>query len=285
MAILLFLSWLCGRLGLQRLSAVLIITYIFVSVTGPLLTNPLDASLTPIFGVFTLGTILAGALLPPAAALITGALSCLDILLIAYISLQPAQYNPGGQLHMTTLNILSIAVMVPIVIQIIVALIVYIIMRNLLTALHRAERAEEIVALQSEISAHERARLQAQEQLEEGFRQIAEAHARIANGDYSARVALSEGHVLGSVAMSLNNLIQRLQRWRNDASELAQTRQAAESIAKQLHQIIQARQPRSLPATNTLLDPIILEINRIVSPVPPRPPAPSGSPVRNQSTH
>jgi hypothetical protein len=40
MLILLLLSWLCGRLGYQRLSASCIIAYSFLSITGPLVTNP-----------------------------------------------------------------------------------------------------------------------------------------------------------------------------------------------------------------------------------------------------
>ncbi len=156
---LLALSWLCGRLGRQILSACCIIAYIFLSVTGPLLTNPLDASLIPVFSAFTIAVVLAGALMPPVAALVTGVLSCLDIVVVASLALHTDTYSKGAQLHLATINVLSVAVILPCLIQILVAVVIYVIMRNLLSAIRRADRAEEIVALQGEIAEYERVRM------------------------------------------------------------------------------------------------------------------------------
>lgn len=260
---LLATSWITGRMGRQLLSASCLIAYTFVGVTGPLLTNPLDASLTPLFGIFTIAVVFAGALMPPIAALITGLLSCLDIGLIAFVSLNVNAYNRGGQLALQPINTVSVAVIVPLMIQIIISIVVFVIMRNLLFAIRRADRAEEIVFLQTAIAEHERERIQDQKQLEEGLERIAEAHARIANGDYQARVSLSEGHVLWSIAVPLNNLLNRLQSWKSDSDILITTNQAAAYIADQLRRSFPAGQRRPLPLTGTPLDPVVVELNKI----------------------
>lgn len=267
---LLTISWITGRLGRQRFSASCIIACTFLAITGPVLTDPLSSSLVPIFGIFTISIILAGALMPPVAALITGLVSCLYIGFVALFSLNPTTYNQGNQVHYQTINTLAIAVMLPIIIQIVVAVIVYVIMRNLLATIRRADRAEEIVALQTTIAEHERGRLREQKQLEDGLGKIADAHARIANGDYLARVSLNEGDVLWSIAIPLNNLLNRLQSWKNDVDALLVTRQAAEYIAEHLRVSSQSRQWHHLPLTKTPLDPVIVEVNKMIASQPSR---------------
>lgn len=274
LACLLATSWVCGRAGKQILSASCIVAYTFVGVTGPLLTNPLDASLAPLFGIFTISVIFAGALMPPYAALITGFLSCLNIGLISFLSFDLARYNQGGQLALQPVNSLSVVVIVPLMIQIVVSIVVFIIMRNLLEAIRRADKAEQIVALQEAIAQHERSHMQEQRQLEDGLERIAEAHARIANGDYHARVSLSEGHVLWSIAVPLNNLLNRLQTWKNDSDVLTTTNQAAAYVADQLRRSFQTGQMRPLSLTGTPLDSVIVEFNKMFSTQPSRPSRP-----------
>jgi hypothetical protein len=270
---LLAISWFSGRLGYQRLSALCIIAITFLVIAGPLLTNPLNAALVPLFGVFTISIILAGALLPPVAALLIGLISCLFIIMVALLNLNTKTYNAGNQVQYQTINTVAIAVLLPLIIQIMVAVIVYAIVGNLLSAIRRAERAEEIVALQMEIADHEQERLRQQSQLEDGLEKIAEAHARIANGDYMARVSLNEGDVLWSIAIPLNNLLNRLQSWKSDADALRITHQAAAYIAERIRTAAQTGQKRDLPLTKTALDPVIVEINKVISssqPVPTR---------------
>ena len=262
---LLLLSWITGRVGRQIISGTCVILVILVGATAPLFTNPFSAPFTSLFGEFTIAVILAGALLPPVAALITGAIACLIIALVNFLSLNMNTYNQGSQLHFMPINILSLSLLVPVTIQIIVAVIVYVIMSNLLAAIRRADRAEEIVALQSAIADHEHARLNEQKQLEEGLRKIAEAHSRIANGDYQTRISLNDGNVLWSIAIPLNNLLNRLQHWKNDADTLLVTRQAAEYTARQLQYLSMKEQARSLSLTGTLLDPVIVEVNNVLA--------------------
>lgn len=276
LACVLTASWISGRMGRQIISASCIILYTFLGVTVPLMTTPLDASLIPLFSIFTISIILAGALMPPVAALITGLASCLDIGLIALVSLNINTFNQGSQLHMLTVNTLSTAVIVPILIQVVIAIIVYATMGNLISAVRRADRAEEIVDLQTEIAEHERKQQRDQKQLEEGLEKIAAAHARIANGDYQARVSLNDGHVLWSIAVPLNNLLNRLQAWKYDSDGLLMTRQASAYIAEHLRKSLQASPAtrHNLPLTGTPLDPVVVEINKFLTTQPLHPSRP-----------
>ena len=260
---LLAISWISGRLGSQRFSATCIIASTFLATMGPLLTHSLDSALVPLFSVFTISIILAGALMPPVAALITGLTSCLLIVLVALVTLNLNTYSQGSQLQYPTINTIAIAILLPIIIQIIVSVIVYVIMGNLLAAIRRADRAEEIVTLQTRIVEHERERRREQKQLEDGLEKIAEAHARIANGDYQVRVSLNEGDVLWSIAIPLNNLLNRMQTWKNEAEMLHTTHRAARYIAEQMHINSQYEQRRDLPLTKTPLDPVIVEVNKL----------------------
>lgn len=72
-------------------------------------------------------------------------------------------------------------------------------------ALRRAERAEEVAALEHTLAEQKR-------QLDVGIQQILQTHVRAANGDYSARAPLSQDNVLWQIANALNTLLTRLQR-------------------------------------------------------------------------
>ena len=141
-------------------------------------------------------------------------------------------------------------------------------MKNLQDTIRRADRAEEIMALQAQVAEHERKRLREKEQLEREVARLAETHARIANGDLNARVSLNEGNVLWSIAVPLNNLLNRLQQWKSDSDKLAYMQQAAMYTAQQLRAILQTGQRRALSLTGTLLDPMIIEANKVIEAQP-----------------
>lgn len=254
---ILFISFFLGKLGLQRSAAIGLLVLILVTVTGDLATNPLDPSIFPTTYALLFAVVMAGAALPPIAALIVGLVNCIDIILLVLLVPHTAMWTTMWQR-----GLYSIFIFLPICLQCGIAIICFVIMRNLITALRRADRAEEIVALQEAIATHEENRSSQQLQLEEALKRIAEVHARIANGDLSARVSLTEGDVLWAVAVPLNHLLNRLQAAKHAQDALMNLQQTAQSIAEQLHTNIQMHQTRMLPVTGTILDPIILEINQ-----------------------
>lgn len=259
MLFLLIGSVFLGRWGWHILAATCVVFCIILGVTGPLVTNPLDPTLLPLFSLLSIAVILAGALMPPQAALFVGAGSCIEIALISVFQPHTAAYE-----LMLKQDLFTITLMLPIAIQVMISVIIYAIMRNWLLTIRRADRAEEIIALQKEIAEYQRGKSVEREQLEEGFYKIADTYTRIANGDFQARVSLSEGNVLWSIALPLNNLLNRLQYWKNDVDTLIYTRNAARQVAENLRYAIVSGRPVILQPTGTPLDPVLVEINKIV---------------------
>ncbi|GCE45869.1 hypothetical protein EI42_02708 [Thermosporothrix hazakensis] len=274
MILLLIITYVFGRIGKQVLSASSLILYILFAVSAVMATNPLDPSMLPLLNLLTVAVILAGALLPPIASLIVGAIGCVETLLITTLVPHTTAYEA-----MMRDELYTITIMLPIMIQLVVAIVVYVIMRHLLHAIQRADQAEEIVALQREIAEFERSRSAEKEALEEGLRKIAETHAQIANGDMHARVSLSEGHVLWSVAIPLNNLLNRMQRLKLDSDMLASTQLAAQRIAESLHHEIATGHFSPLPGTGTPLDPVIIELNKLLAARSTQPPSTPSRPA------
>lgn len=258
-SLLLIIAFILGKLNFQIASAILIVLNAPFIVTANLLAYPLDPSLLPIVYALLFAIILGGALMPPIAAIIIAIFNCIDILAIILIGKPTDAYNA-----MIAKGLYSVFIFLPILMQIGMGIIIFIIMTNLVQTIHRADRAEEIIALQQEMADFEEVRLQQQEQLEEGIRHIAEVHARVANGDLNARVSLTENNVLWSIAIPLNNLLNRMQITKQTEENLAHLQQAARYIAQQLHEAAINNKPVILHSTSTALDPVIIEINRFI---------------------
>ncbi|GHO48399.1 hypothetical protein [Ktedonospora formicarum] len=256
--IMLSCSFIFGKMGWNYVSAAFLVGYNLVCIGAVLATNPLDPSLLPLYSVFTIAIILAGALMPPISSLIVGVLCCIIIALLSMFVPHTAAYQ-----QMLDDGLFTVTLIVPITLQLIVGAMTFAIMRNMINTIRRADRAEEIVSLQQELAQHVRTQMQQKQQLEEGFQKIAETHARISNGDLTVRVNLSEGHMLWHVAGSLNNLLNRMQRMKSDSDMLVATRQAAYQVSNVLHQAVSMGRLSDvrLPTTGTPLDSVIIELN------------------------
>ena len=259
MLVLLVSSFIFGRLRYRIVSASCIVAYIFLVVIGPLVTNPLDPTLIPILNTLVIAIILAGALMPPIAALIVGFLSALASVLIGVLPFLP---RTTAYQHMMAQQLYTVSIILPLSIQITVAVVTYVIMRNLLTTVRRADRAEEIAQLRQELVQQGQVRVNEQEQLAEGIATIAQIHARIANGDISARVPLNADNVLWQVAVPLNNLLNRLQSTHEKADQFDRMNAALYEIQQRMEYARRSGQPVQLPRTGTALDTILLEYQR-----------------------
>lgn len=114
----------------------------------------------------------------------------------------------------------------PIAIQVLVAVISYLWVSSATQAIARANRATTIAAFERAMAEQNQAEIEQKRLLEESIQMIVQVHARVANGNMGARVPLAQGNVLWEVAGSLNTLLARLQRLRQDAFQLQQTNQA-----------------------------------------------------------
>ncbi len=148
----------------------------------------------------------------------------------------------------------------PMQLQIFTALASFIMIRALLKEIRRADNAEELAHLrQSEAELRKREAKQAQ-QLEEGIQLILQAlNTATVKGDFSMRVPLAQENILWRVGYSINNLLARLQGFKQEKAELEKTRAVASQLAECL------RQGQSYPLnqwTGTSLDQLIVELNK-----------------------
>jgi hypothetical protein len=96
--------------------------------------------------------------------------------------------------------------------------------RSVEGAIRRADRAEEIAAMEHAIVEQKR-------QLDYGVQQILETHVRVANGDFSARAPLNQDNILWQIAASLNNLLSRLQKSGQAEYQLRRTEEEIRRLA------------------------------------------------------
>ena len=87
----------------------------------------------------------------------------------------------------------------------------YLWVRGARIAILRADRAEEIAALEQREIKRQQREIEDKQQLDMGIQQILQTHVQVANGNFSARAPLSKDNVLWQIAYSLNNLLARLQ--------------------------------------------------------------------------
>jgi len=113
----------------------------------------------------------------------------------------------------------------PIILQIIVALVTFLWVSGANKAIVRADRAEEIAALEQQKLELQERELEQKRQLDFGIEQILQTHVRVANGDFKARAPLSQDNVLWQIARSLNNLLARLQGYSLMSTELQRARE------------------------------------------------------------
>lgn len=153
----------------------------------------------------------------------------------------------------------------PISLQIVVILVSLFWASSTSVEMKRANRAEEVNKLSQALAAQQQNAMLEKQQLEESIQQIVAVHMQVANGDFNARVPLDRGNVLWSIAGSLNNLLSRVQRWRQEAQQLQRTEQAAQQA---LYVILQAKKQGAAPRlqkTGTALDPLLAEITEDIS--------------------
>jgi hypothetical protein len=123
------------------------------------------------------------------------------------------------------------------------------------SAITRADRAEEIAALEHQAAQQRR-------QLEHGVRQILQTHVRLANGDFTARAPLGHDNVLWQIGSSLNNLIARMQRTAQAEQALARTEAELRRVAAALDEAEAGGQPRWPSPSGTAADLVLVRVAR-----------------------
>ncbi len=225
--------------------------------------------LLPLLDLFVLTELIAAAFLPARAIFVVA----LGQSVFIALSLAVPLFSLDAELKAVTHSSAMLgAVTRPIILQVLVAVVLYLFVQSATKAIARADRATVIAAFERALAEQGQTEIEQKRQLEQSIQQIVQVHTRVANGDLNARVPLAQGNVLWEVAGSLNTLLARFQRLRQDSLQLQQTHQAFALFLKaqqNANNEIISWQP-----TGTLVDTLVLRHNLSLQPdaktTPPR---------------
>jgi hypothetical protein len=204
----------------------------------------------PAFDLLAISVVVAATILPRMAAFIVAICNC--ILIVTSFLLLPE--GPDLMHQVAALGTIALLAR-PIALQILLAIVAYLWVRGVDEQVRRADRAEEMAALEHAYAVQ-------RQQLEIGVQQILQTHVRIANGDYNARAPLTQDNVLWQIAVSLNNLVTRLRTSSQEAGqaayELARQNDEIQRLAMALRDLQANRRPVWPAPTGTAVDQLIL---------------------------
>jgi large-conductance mechanosensitive channel len=191
-----------NRSGVVTGAGILIVLLICGATLGAVATVPggLNTVNLPVYDLLAIAVVVGASVLPRAAGFVVAIFSVGLICLDFYLQPHAAELDHD----IAAVGALSMLVR-PVALQVILAVVSYLWVRGTDEAIRRADRAEELAAMEHQMAEQKR-------QLDVGIRQILETHVRVANGDFSARAPTSQDNVLFQIAASLNNLLNRLGR-------------------------------------------------------------------------
>ncbi len=199
----------------------------------------------PVYDLLTVPLLVAASVLLPSQVFLIAGINIAFIL--ADVLLQP---HTGYSLN--TPDGYSL-VAKPVILQIILAVVSYLWARSMGRAIGRADRAEELAALEHSVAEQRR-------QLEVGAQQLLETHVRVSNGDFGARAPVVQDNILWQVAASLNNLLARLQNAARSDHQLRRTEDELRRLAGAIDDAQAGRRPVWPAPTGTAADLIIERI-------------------------
>jgi hypothetical protein len=239
----LVIATVLNRLGKVTIAGVIIVIAFIAEPTLNILTTPggLNMMVLPVYGLLVLPLVCAVTFLPAWWVFVIAIGNCI----FTYWSLNymPATAELSAILFGDgTVSGAIYAIVIPILIsQAIVSIVAYIWVQGASKALIRADNAEELVKLEHDLAVQARVATQEKQQLESSIQKIIDTHMRVANGDFDARVPLTEDNTLWQISGSLNNLLSRTQRLRQESARLQQVeaslRQAREENRRLLQRI------------------------------------------------
>ena len=245
-----------NKVGQITIAGILVITGIEVgillSILGPSLGGGgLTTYTLPQYDLLVQATLVAVTLLPPRSVF-------LIVFFHAVLTIGSILYLPHTAEFATVLAANQYDMFLrPVTLQIIVAFVTYRWVTNADQAIQRADRAEEIAALERRDLERQTEELELKQQLEDGVQQVLSTLNEAANGNFEARTRISKENILFRVGYAVNTLLARLQSFRSERAELEKTRRVAELLATAI------REQKPLPWngwTGTCLDPLIMQI-------------------------
>ena len=191
-----------NRFGWIRLSGVMCIATIIIGLMcSYILFTPLNMASLPILCLFSISVIVTGLLLRPISMIFVVALiNCVIVIFLPFfLPIDPSlrsflQSSSGFDFYIKPVSLILES-----------ALATYIVVFSLSREIKRANGAEEIARL-------EKLRASDRHELQKGVEQISLVLELVAQGHLDARCTLTEGSVLFSIAVPLNDLLDQTQR-------------------------------------------------------------------------
>lgn len=213
------LAGVLNRANRTATAAVVLISAFSVSLLGAMGTTPrLDLMWMPALDFFAVPVLLAGLLLSRRAPFVVAGMGAIAVALL--LELKPRDAWLGTMV--AQLGIYHFMVR-PIALMAIVAIASWLWSRSVEQAIIRADRAEEVAVMEHQLAEQKH-------QLDRGIQSLLETHVRVANGDFSARAATSQDNVLWQIAVSLNNLLARLDKYATIEQRLQHTEQEIDRL-------------------------------------------------------
>jgi hypothetical protein len=241
-----------NRGGNVTATAIVLLVMVDLAVIGALLIadGGLDPLYLPAFYLLVTSELIAVSLLKPISVFIVAIVQSLFIL----IDVQTQAHTMMWEQMITTPGIFYSLVAGPIALHLIVALVSYLWVRSAEAALRRADRAEEIALL-------ERREIERTNELRDDVRQLLEVHVQLSNGDFNTRAPTLRNRDLWQIGNSLNNLIARLARFSQAASQsqvmLQRMQQEAQRIAQAIYSTANGHRPHWPNPSGTTLDAVV----------------------------
>lgn len=167
---------------------------------------------SPNFDLLSISLLIAVAMLPARSvwvmALVNSIFIGLDVLVVPH----------GGDLGQAIAFAGPGIVSRPMLLEVVVAVVVFVFVRSQEKAIVEADRSKEIAKLQQQLLTQKQEVEEQNRRLQASIAPIIETHRRVANGDFSARVPYDTQSVLWQIAGSLNNLVARAQRLRQEVA-------------------------------------------------------------------
>jgi len=243
---------LLNRSGHVGMAAILLMASIDGALALALLTSKvgLDPLFLPVFYLFVASDLIAVSLLPPATIFLVA--SAHSVFILADVRLQP--HTMMWEQMITSQGILYSLVLGPIVLEVVVSVVSFLWVRSAQIALRRADRAEELAAL-------ERREAERTRELEEGVQQLLAVHVAVANGNFQVIVPPMRNPLLWQIGRSLATLVQRFSRLAGADYMLQRTHQESQRLAEAMRQAGSGRVPFWPAPSGTPLDEVLLVLN------------------------
>jgi hypothetical protein len=254
------LAGVLNRLGWVTPAAILMVVVADLPLAGVHATAVAGKIDVPHLGAYYL---LAGAELVAASALAPWTVFLVALansgLVAASIALAP---KTPALAHLLASNDGQQIVAGPVVMQAVVAVVAFLWARSTLSALRRADRAEEVAEL-------ERREVERKRELEEGVRQLLAVHVQLANGNFAARVPPVRDPLLWQVGSSLNMLVARIARLAQGDYLARRMQDEARRLAEAVRIAQAGRQPVWPAPSGTPLDDLALALGTLTGPPGP----------------